>query len=197
MPKVTDEYRTAKREEIVDAALAAFRRKGFHATSMADIIAESGLSAGAIYGYHKSKADLIIEVATRIIGSRVVDVERLASADPMPPPANIIRVLMDGMHRDLGAGDIMVQLWGEAMTDSTVKALAGGVIGRLFETYRHYISLWHQREHGLSVEAADALATRQTPLFVSAAQGYLLQNALLPGFDAGAYLDGVEEFLPR
>ena len=36
-----------------------FARKGFQATSMADIIAESGLSAGGIYGLYKSKEDLI------------------------------------------------------------------------------------------------------------------------------------------
>ena len=54
MPKVTDEYRIAKREEIADAALRAFRRKGFQGASMADIIAESGLSAGAIYGHFAS-----------------------------------------------------------------------------------------------------------------------------------------------
>ena len=55
MPKVSEEYRTARRSEIARAALRCFARKGFDATSMADIIAESGLSAGAIYGHYKSK----------------------------------------------------------------------------------------------------------------------------------------------
>ena len=77
MPKVTDEYRIAKREEIADAALRAFRRKGFQGASMADIIAESGLSAGAIYGHFASKGDIILDVATRVVGARVDDVQQL------------------------------------------------------------------------------------------------------------------------
>ena len=50
MPKVSEQHREARRDQIVDAALRCFSRKGFQRTSMADIIAESGLSAGAIYG---------------------------------------------------------------------------------------------------------------------------------------------------
>ena len=63
MPKVTEEHRLAKHDEILDAALRAFSRKGFQATSMAEIIAESGMSAGAIYRYFASKADIVRGVA--------------------------------------------------------------------------------------------------------------------------------------
>ena len=91
MPKVTEEYRVARRDEIADAALRAFRRKGFQATSMAEIIAESGLSAGAIYGHYASKDAIIVDVASRVVGNRILDVERLAqhrAAGPAahPPP---------------------------------------------------------------------------------------------------------------
>ncbi|WP_456846025.1 TetR/AcrR family transcriptional regulator, partial [Cellulomonas sp. P5_C6] len=75
MPKVTEEYRVARRDEIADAALRAFRRKGFQATSMAEIIAESGLSAGAIYGHYPSKSAIVVDVASRVIGVRVRDIE--------------------------------------------------------------------------------------------------------------------------
>ena len=87
MPKVTDEYRAARRDEIVDAALAAFRRKGFQAASMADIIAESGQSAGAIYGHFKGKSEIVLEVATRVVGERVDDVQRLGEGERLVPPA--------------------------------------------------------------------------------------------------------------
>ena len=70
MPKVTEAYRDARRDEIAAAALRCFAAKGFHRTSMADIIAESGLSAGAIYGHYESKEALLSTVAGRILSAR-------------------------------------------------------------------------------------------------------------------------------
>lgn len=196
MPRVTEEYRTAKRDEIAHAAMVAFHRKGFRATSMADIIAESGLSAGAIYGHYRSKADLMMDVAQRLVSERIGEVDTLAAEQPMPAPARLVRVLMTGLVNDVGSTSMLVQLWGEAVTDPGMRALATGVLDRLRDVYTGYISLWHQREHGLSRAAADALATQQCPLFLSAAQGYILQAALVDGFAAEAYFATIEKYLP-
>lgn len=63
MPKVTDEHRASRRQQIVDAAAACFGRKGFHQTTMHDICDEADLSPGAVYGYFDGKDDLIAAVA--------------------------------------------------------------------------------------------------------------------------------------
>ncbi|MGW1752180.1 TetR family transcriptional regulator [Streptomyces sp. NPDC002092] len=47
MPRITPERREAKRAEIVAAARRCFARGGFHQTSMPDIAAAAGVSAGA------------------------------------------------------------------------------------------------------------------------------------------------------
>src|ERR1700712_3069070 len=120
MPRVTEEYRSAKRDEIAHAAMVAFHRKGFQATSMADIIAESGLSAGAIYGHYRSKSELIVDVAQRIVGARIQEVDTLAAQTPMPPPGRLVRVLLAGMKTELGGFRMLVQIWGEAMVDPDV-----------------------------------------------------------------------------
>jgi AcrR family transcriptional regulator len=197
VPKVTDAYRAARRDEIVDAALAAFRRKGFQAASMSDIITESGQSAGAIYGHFKGKSEIVLEVATRVIGERLIDVRRLSEGERLVPPSTLLRVLVDGMTRDLGDPTIVVQIWGEAVTEPKLKALALHTFERLYAALRNYIALWHSREHGLSPEDAAATAHRQVPLFLSAVQGYLLQRAILPDFDVDAYFATLDEYLPR
>lgn len=46
-----------RREEIIAAAIRAFSTKGFSRASMADVIAESGRSAGAIYGHFSGKRE--------------------------------------------------------------------------------------------------------------------------------------------
>lgn len=197
MPKVTEEYRVARRDEIADAALRAFRRKGFQATSMAEIIAESGLSAGAIYGHYPSKSAIVVDVASRVIDTRIHDIEHLSDLTPMPPPPQLPRVLIAGMLGAMGSPRIMVQLWGEGMTDPEVGMLASGVIERLRATLITYISLWIQRAHGTPADEADVLAAEQVPLFIAAVQGYVVQASIVPTFDGEAYLAAVEKYLPQ
>ena len=57
MPRVAAEHLSARRQQILHAAEACFSRNGFHKTTMQDIIAETGLSAGAIYNYFKGVGD--------------------------------------------------------------------------------------------------------------------------------------------
>lgn len=51
------------KEQILQAALACFSDKGYHRTTMDDIVAESGLSKGALYWHFKSKRELFIALA--------------------------------------------------------------------------------------------------------------------------------------
>ncbi|MFF3065339.1 TetR/AcrR family transcriptional regulator [Oerskovia sp. NPDC057915] len=197
MPRVTEEYRAARREEIVEAALRVFLRKGFQAASMADIITESGLSAGAIYGYFDSKSELIHQTAAQVVGARVLDVEKLAASEPLPVPAEVVRVLMTGVQRELRDPRILVQLWGEAVTDPALRALAAGVVERILRTFEDYLTVWHQRMNGHAEAEAAALAAEQAPLFVSACQGCMLQSALIEDFDRDGYLDLLVRYLPR
>ena len=80
MPKVTEAHRTARRDEIIGAALRCFAAKGYQRTSMADVIEESGLSAGAIYGYFAGKQELFAAVAGRVLEARQGELEAAARA---------------------------------------------------------------------------------------------------------------------
>lgn len=48
-----------RRRQIMEAAIACFRRRGFHQATMAEICAEAEMSAGALYRYFRSKAEII------------------------------------------------------------------------------------------------------------------------------------------
>lgn len=86
MPRVSEEHLERRRQQILDAAQTIFARKGLHATTMQDVFAESGLSAGAVYRYFKSKND-IIEALTN---DATVDLRAALSeavySDPLPTP---------------------------------------------------------------------------------------------------------------
>jgi AcrR family transcriptional regulator len=60
MPKIAEETRAARRDQIIAAALACFARAGYHATTMADVAAQAGVSKGTPYLYFESKEALFI-----------------------------------------------------------------------------------------------------------------------------------------
>jgi AcrR family transcriptional regulator len=60
MPKITEEVRAARRDQIIAAALACFARSGYHATTMADVATEAGVSKGTPYLYFESKEVLFL-----------------------------------------------------------------------------------------------------------------------------------------
>ena len=52
-----------RRRQILDAAISCFRRRGFHQATMQEICAEAEISAGALYRYFSSKAEIIAAIA--------------------------------------------------------------------------------------------------------------------------------------
>jgi AcrR family transcriptional regulator len=197
VPKVTDEYRRARRDEILAGALRAFHRNGFAATSMADILEETGVSAGALYGHFKSKEELVKEVASSIVAGRLIDADALLALDPLPHPGELVGIFLRGALAELKQPSMLVQMWGQAVTEPEFQNVAVTIITRLEGVFHRHISAWQQQEHGLSVAEADRIATEQTPLFISVCQGFMLQLSIKPGFDIDKYLSAAAKYLPR
>ncbi len=55
---VSDEDKSQRRDQIMVAAKEVFARKGFHATTIADIAKRAGLAYGSVYWYFDSKDEL-------------------------------------------------------------------------------------------------------------------------------------------
>ena len=65
------------RERLLDAAARVFARKGYSGTRILDVVAEAGLSTGAVYGRFRSKNELLREAVSSRSASRAAgDVER-------------------------------------------------------------------------------------------------------------------------
>ena len=60
MPKIAEQARAARREQIIAAGLACFARSGYHAATMADVAAQAGVSKGTPYLYFASKEALFL-----------------------------------------------------------------------------------------------------------------------------------------
>jgi len=64
-----------RREQILDCALEAFARKGFHDTSIADICARAQIGRGTLYQYFKDKQDVLAALIDRIVHRIIVAVQ--------------------------------------------------------------------------------------------------------------------------
>src|SRR5215467_6856516 len=60
VPKIAEQARAARREQIIAAGLACFARAGYHTTTMADVAAQAGVSKGTPYLYFASKEALFL-----------------------------------------------------------------------------------------------------------------------------------------
>ncbi|MGH3293707.1 MAG: TetR/AcrR family transcriptional regulator, partial [Trebonia sp.] len=60
MPKIAEEARAARRDQIIAAAAGCFARSGYHVTTMADIAEAAGVSKGTPYLYVPGKEALFI-----------------------------------------------------------------------------------------------------------------------------------------
>jgi TetR/AcrR family transcriptional regulator, repressor for uid operon len=65
MNQINVQRQSDRRAEILEAAQRCFVRAGFHQTSMQEICAEAGMSAGNLYRYFPSKEAIIAGIAER------------------------------------------------------------------------------------------------------------------------------------
>src|SRR5258708_12818157 len=65
MPKTSAAAKEARRTQILDAAVRCFAQTGYYATTIEDVVRETGLSRGALYLYFPSKEALYLAISDR------------------------------------------------------------------------------------------------------------------------------------
>ena len=73
MPRLSEKTREKRRQHILTSAWRCFSRDGFHATSIEDVIAATGMSSSAVYRYFRSKEEIIrasAEIGVARVGDR-------------------------------------------------------------------------------------------------------------------------------
>lgn len=195
MPKVTDAHRAARRDQILQAAWKCFSRKGFHATSMADVIGEAGLSAGAVYLYFRSKDDIIVAVASQVFAGIEGRLVTFLAQDPPPSPADIADFLIQQPLRaqaDAPADlfPLLLSVWAEAARSPAVNEVARTVLDELRTVLAAAVRRWAEAGHSLPA-APEQLA----PVLMSLVQGLVMQQAIGGGPTDDDYRTGVRALL--
>lgn len=103
MPKVSEEYFQIKRKEIVDAAYRVCIRKPISAVELKDVIAETGMSHGAIYRYFKDLDEIIGAMIVQINSEDpyIDEVERIFDDKDGRLPIQIVGELCEFLYQQM------------------------------------------------------------------------------------------------
>ncbi|AKA01949.1 transcriptional regulator [Streptomyces noursei ZPM] len=129
MPRLNEETRAKRRDHVLTSAWTCFAEKGFHATSMDDVIAATGMSSSAVYRHFRSKDELVRASAESGLGLVRDTFARLLAQRPTPSPAETLATLVDELrarteHPRYDMTSLAVQAWAEALGNPQVRDLS-------------------------------------------------------------------------
>ena len=196
VPRVSGDHLAARRRQVLDAALRCFERDGFHATSVRDVVRESGLSAGAVYSYFPSKDDLVVAVIEPVLETVTGVLDRVL-AEGLRSPVEVVQGVLLGVWPIATGGGadytrIAVTAWGEALRDETVHGIAVRTYGLVRRRLTERVVQW--RDAGHLPPDTDAGALGQ--VLFSVLVGAVLQHALLGDVDPDGYAAAAGSLLP-
>jgi len=70
-----------RRQIVLSHAAREFAMRGFHATSIPDLVAATGLTAGGLYHYFGSKDDMLVKICDELMEPLLVEVREIIDAN--------------------------------------------------------------------------------------------------------------------
>lgn len=195
MPKVSQQYRDARRQQILSAARRCFLRSGFHETSMQDLFAEAGLSSGSVYLYFAGKDDIMLAIAEENMREVLALLHGLADqphADGIGAAVADVLSVVRRKHEESQLGPMSVLVWAEALRNPKIAGTFNESLTQmradLAEAVRSY-----QAAGSLPRDAsADAVAK----LLIAIVPGVILQLALFGTDDVAGMPEAVAAVWP-
>jgi AcrR family transcriptional regulator len=185
MPKITEAKRESRRQQILDAALACFSQDGFHATTTADIVRESGVSQGTLYLYFATKDDIVVALADdRHQGEAFLNA--LAQSEPDPMHGLMLMLELYGKSlldpRRTALRRVGIQGWAEALRNERIRdSVTSGLA-----TVRSAIVRLIERGQRVSEVRADVDPDAAARIMIATFQGLILQASWGEAIDLSA-----------
>ncbi len=191
MPKVSPEHTEARRRQILDAAARCFSQRGFHRTTLKDIISESGLSAGAIYNHFSAKDEIVDAIAQE---RHARETALLAEAlDESHKPLDL-HELARAFFASFASAEQMesrrvgVEVWAEALRNPEMLTIVRRGVDEPRRVLARVITDSQERNELPAAIDPDGLARLMVAIF----QGFVLQQAWDPDTDIEQYLATVD-----
>lgn len=137
-------------ERVLRVATDLFAQRGFDATGVAELSEATGLGKGALYYHIKSKQDLLLRIATKLLGRAIDNAHEIVERDISVPDR--LAALSEYLVADLMANR---SEWITSMRDWT--SLDDEGRQSIIELRDHYESIWQR----LLDEGAELGVTRR------------------------------------
>jgi AcrR family transcriptional regulator len=83
--------KTERRQQILLAARDVFAKRGYHQTTIDDIVAQAGVARGTFYLYFEDKRAVFSDLIDRFAAQLTVAIVRIVTDDPARPVADQVR----------------------------------------------------------------------------------------------------------
>lgn len=180
MPKISDEQWQERRRQILEAAWRCFYREGVQATTMEEIIAESRMSASAMYRYFCGKEDIILSAISASLGALATQMVPLLQGEDAPTPADFIAKVLLTIERfserdGYNLLPIAIHGWSEAQRDERVRDQLRGFYLQFRAQFAARVVRWQKDgvvgTQGSPEEVAQSLQ--------SVVLGYIVQTTIM------------------
>ena len=177
------------------SAWKCFSRQGFQATTMDEIIAETGMSSSSVYRYFASKDDLIASAAEESLTMTKGLLDQLRRRRPLPGPRETLTTIIEALQRQIDQpgydlSKITVNAWAEALRQPRLHERAYRFYRETHETLAELARLW--QSEGLVASHADP--TSIADLFITMMPGMIVTRHLYQPATAARLAEGMESF---
>jgi AcrR family transcriptional regulator len=194
MAKFTEAQKEGRRQEILAAARRCFSREGFHGTTIADIVRQSGVSQGTFYLYFQTKDDVIAALADdRAQADALVSAIAAAEADPVAG-LTVLFDLFGGTLDDAARADerrVTVQSWAEALRNEAIRERLTANADRVQAEIARLVERGQRSGQFRADAQPQGFARALTALF----RGLTLLSALDGAFDTDLTAKSIEDMV--
>jgi AcrR family transcriptional regulator len=192
--RFTQAQKEGRRQAILLAALRCFARNGFHSTTIADIVRESGDCQGTFYVYFKTKDDVIAALADdRSQSDALINAIAGAEADPVAGLKTLFdlhgRTLADVQRAD--ERRVAIQGWAEALRNDSIRQRLVANTLRV----QQEVALLIERGQQTGQFRSDANPQGVARALIALFRGLTLQTAWEGTFDAELTAKSIEEMV--
>jgi AcrR family transcriptional regulator len=195
MPKLSESAWEMRRRHVMVSAWKCFSRQGFQATTMDEIIAETGMSSSSVYRYFAGKDDLIASAAEESLTVTKGLLDDLKRHKPLPGPRETLTAITKALKRQIDQpgydlSKITVNAWAEALRQPELHERAHRFYRETHKTLIELARLW--RSEGLV--PADGDPTSIADLFITLMPGMIVTRHLYQPATAARLSEGIVVF---
>ncbi|SHG77108.1 TetR/AcrR family transcriptional regulator [Streptoalloteichus hindustanus] len=181
MPRRVD--REARREEILQAAVRVFARKGFTAARIDDVAAEAGIAKGSVYLYFDSRDALLAAVFDSYAAHSAGVLAARSQGSPLERLADLVSTTIQFLASHPDHARVLLDLWSSGPPLD---------MAAVYREYREAVAGLLREAHAAG-ELRPGIGERHATVIVGAIEGCLVQWLVDPSVPLAELADPVIE----